>query len=79
VHSAHHVHVWQLDENSTLLESHIVIEKEDVSEMEFIKASIKKTLQNNFGIHHSTLEFEFEPCGEQNHGAVNGHQHQHDH
>lgn len=61
---AHHVHVWRLDEKSTLLESHIVIEKEDLSKMEEIKAAIKTMLHDEYHITHSTLEFEFEPCAD---------------
>lgn len=73
----HHVHVWQLDENNTLLESHVVIEKQDLEKMESIKTAIKKLLHDEFNIHHSTLEFEFEPCGAQKHGME--HQHHHNH
>jgi len=69
----HHVHVWRLDENSTLLESHIVIEKEDIGDMESIKSSLKKILHDQFEIHHSTLEFEFEPCGAHSHDVVHEH------
>lgn len=69
----HHIHVWRLDEHSTLLESHIVIEKDDLDEMETIKSSIKKLLHDKFEIHHSTLEFEFEPCNDHKHEV--SHQH----
>lgn len=58
----HHVHVWQLDENSIMLESHIVILKEDMHLMEDVKANLKQVLHDEFDIFHSTLEFEFEPC-----------------
>lgn len=64
----HHVHVWRLDEHEIMMESHIAIEQEDINEMETIKTAIKKVLHDDFGIHHSTLEFEFEPC--------NAHQHE---
>ncbi|GIV59566.1 MAG: cobalt transporter [Rhodothermaceae bacterium] len=60
----HHLHVWQLDENHPALEAHIVIEKEDLARMETIKQRIKDLLQERFGIGHSTLEFEFVPCGQ---------------
>ncbi|MCH2450575.1 MAG: cation diffusion facilitator family transporter [Gracilimonas sp.] len=69
----HHIHVWRLDEHSTLLESHIVIEKEDLDEMETIKSSIKKLLHDKFEIYHSTLEFEFEPCNDHKHEAAYQH------
>lgn len=69
----HHIHVWRLDEHSTLLESHIVIEKEDLDEMETIKSSIKKLLHDKFEIYHSTLEFEFEPCSDHKHEVAHQH------
>lgn len=60
----HHLHVWRLDEKNILLESHVVIDEDDMPHMESIKTSLKKLLSSNFDIHHSTLEFEFEPCEE---------------
>jgi len=60
----HHLHIWRLDEKNILLESHVVIDKNDLTEMESIKASLKKLLGSKFNIHHSTLEFEFQPCEE---------------
>lgn len=60
----HHLHVWRLDEHNILLESHIVIDEEDMTQMESIKSNLKKLLSANFNINHSTLEFEFEPCDE---------------
>ncbi|WP_103664079.1 cation diffusion facilitator family transporter [Gracilimonas amylolytica] len=73
----HHVHVWRLDEESTLLESHIVIQKEDLHLMEEIKSAIKKVLHDEYHITHSTLEFEFEPCSAQDHQVVHQHEHHH--
>jgi cobalt-zinc-cadmium efflux system protein len=58
----HHVHVWQIDEQTTALEAHIAIEKSDLAQMESLKRAIKERLHNDFGIGHSTLEFEFIPC-----------------
>ncbi len=60
----HHLHVWRLDENNILLESHVVIDEQDMNDMEAIKSSLKELLGSRFQIHHSTLEFEFEPCDE---------------
>lgn len=60
----HHLHVWRLDENNALLESHVVIDENDMSKMESIKSELKELLNSSFHIHHSTLEFEFEPCEE---------------
>ncbi|GIV58320.1 MAG: cation efflux system protein [Rhodothermaceae bacterium] len=60
----HHLHVWQLDEHHPALEAHIVIAREDLHRMEAIKQRIKDLLDERFAIGHSTLEFEFVPCGQ---------------
>lgn len=74
----HHLHVWRLNEDSVLLESHVVIGKEDVVHMEDIKAALKDLLHHRFDISHSTLEFEFEPCGDTEHNELNSaHDHHH--
>lgn len=72
--NVHHVHVWRLDEKSIMLESHILIKKEDLTEMEEIKSAIKRKLSKEFDINHSTLEFEIEPCAEPGHQVAHHHQ-----
>ncbi len=67
----HHLHVWRLDENNILLESHVVIDENDLNQMESIKTSLKNLLGSQFNIHHSTLEFEFEPCEEHTESPCN--------
>lgn len=75
----HHLHVWQLDEHNILLESHVVIEEQDLRKMEEIKSALKEMLFHDFGIQHSTLEFEFEPCDSQKHANEPHHHHHHGH
>lgn len=57
----HHLHVWRLDDRHTALEAHVVIDEDDLLKMERIKQAIKARLVD-FGIEHSTLEFETIPC-----------------
>lgn len=75
----HHLHVWQLDEHNILLESHVVIEEQDLRKMEEIKSALKEMLFHDFGIQHSTLEFEFELCDSQKHANEPHHHHHHGH
>lgn len=58
VANAHHLHIWHLDENRIALEAHIVVTADDWKQIEIIKAQLKQHLQAQFGISHSTLEFE---------------------
>ena len=62
VNDAHHVHIWQLDEQRNALECHIVLD--DGVEMDSLKVRLKKMLHDKFEIEHSTLEFEKEKCHE---------------
>lgn len=64
VQGIHHVHAWQLDEHHVALEAHVHINRQDWAEMEAIKQAIKHTLDTRFGVGHSTLEFEFDPCAD---------------
>lgn len=64
VRDMHHVHVWQIDEHTTALEAHVTIEEPDLQQMESVKHRIKHLLAERFGIGHSTLEFEFDECGD---------------
>jgi cobalt-zinc-cadmium efflux system protein len=67
----HHLHVWRIDEKNILLESHVVIDEENMGQMESIKSALKNLLSTDFDIHHSTLEFEFEPCEEHHESPCN--------
>lgn len=62
VTDVHHVHIWQLDEQRSALEAHVLID--DVEKMESLKARLKQELVSRFDITHSTLEFELQPCQE---------------
>lgn len=65
VENMHHVHIWNLDESNYLFEAHVLIKKGDLEFIEQIKKDIKQELETKYRIHHSTLEFEFENCTDQ--------------
>ena len=65
VQNAHHVHIWQLDEQRNALEAHIVISGD--ADMDTVKVSIKAILHDKFYIDHSTLEFENVSCCDKKH------------
>ena len=58
VEDVHHIHVWNLDEQRVALEAHVVTRAESLKDNATIKEAIKKSLQEKYGIDHSTLEFE---------------------
>lgn len=54
----HHVHLWQMQEHEAALDTHVVLEPDAWARVEAVKAAIKGRLRDDFGIAHSTLEFE---------------------
>src|SRR6056297_1268123 len=56
--NVHHVHLWQMQENTAALDCHVVITEAGWQHLEAIKADIKTRLKERFGIEHSSLEFE---------------------
>lgn len=72
VENIHHLHLWALDEHQRCLECHVKIREEDLPRLEEIKRILKELLATQFGIHHSTLEFETALCSDR--GVVGSHQ-----
>ncbi|HMB42189.1 MAG TPA: cation diffusion facilitator family transporter, partial [Balneolaceae bacterium] len=67
VQDVHHIHVWKMDEHETMMECHVLIPESDSSSLESIKSEIKQRLSDSFGITHSAIEFELQPCEEPAH------------
>ncbi|MFN8206770.1 MAG: cation diffusion facilitator family transporter [Bacteroidales bacterium] len=65
VANVHHVHAWNLTDQEVHFECHIDL-KEDIrlSETDPIREKIEKELRDRFGIGHTTLQFEFDCCGD---------------
>jgi cobalt-zinc-cadmium efflux system protein len=56
---AHHIHLWELDEDRRALEVHIVVPGGySIEQAEALKQQIKHRLVEEFSIIHTTLEFE---------------------
>jgi cobalt-zinc-cadmium efflux system protein len=59
VKNIHHVHVWQLDENTIHFEAHVDLKQDlSVSHTHAIQQKITNLLQSRFSIGHVTLQFE---------------------
>jgi cobalt-zinc-cadmium efflux system protein len=54
----HHLHLWELDEEHSALEAHVVVDEAHLARWAEIKREIKLRLGERFHIHHSTVEFE---------------------
>ncbi|WP_425053740.1 cation diffusion facilitator family transporter [Psychromarinibacter sp. S121] len=66
VSDLHHVHLWQMQEHEAALDCHVVVKAEAWPRIEEIKSAIKKRLKEEFGINHSSLEFEHEERAHEN-------------
>ena len=58
VDNIHGVHFWQIDEQKNSMDAHVVVARDHWERLEAIKSDIKAVLAEEFGIFHSTLEFE---------------------
>lgn len=60
IENAHHIHIWSLDEENVNFEAHIDLkENVRVGETEGIKEEIGRLLLEEYGINHTTLQFEY--------------------
>ncbi|KZY00139.1 MAG: cation diffusion facilitator family transporter [Sulfitobacter sp.] len=58
VRDVHHVHLWQMQEHEVALDCHVVLEGQDWRDLDAVKQAVKNMLAEDFGITHSSLEFE---------------------
>lgn len=62
IKNIHHVHLWKLNDNDTHFEAHIEVEDMLVSTTSKILSQIESLLNSNYGINHTTLQFECNIC-----------------
>lgn len=65
VDDIHHIHVWTVGDNDIHFEAHVNVNDMKISESDKLRSKIEKALQENFGIHHITLQFECNQCLEE--------------
>jgi cobalt-zinc-cadmium efflux system protein len=63
VNNIHHLHIWQLNDNETHIEFHLDVNMDiTVSQTHSLRTEIESMLTEQFGIHHTTIQFEFNSC-----------------
>ncbi|MBT2129815.1 cation diffusion facilitator family transporter [Aliiroseovarius lamellibrachiae] len=60
VENIHHLHLWQISEEVTSIEAHVVVTAAQWPGASAVKAAVKEMLQAQFGIGHVTLDLEEE-------------------
>jgi cobalt-zinc-cadmium efflux system protein len=65
IRNIHHVHCWQLLDSDILFEAHIDTSEDLLlSESHKLQKEIEEILREKFHITHTTLQMEFEVCGD---------------
>jgi cobalt-zinc-cadmium efflux system protein len=78
VNDVHDLHVWSIGSESHALSAHVKIADMPMSESDSILREINERLDSDFGIRHTTIQFEHVVC-ETAHGCVVAISEQHDH
>jgi cation diffusion facilitator family transporter len=63
VDSVHHLHAWRLSSTGIAFLGHVVVKEQPVSRTEAMARTIRRSLLENHGIDHATLQFETTACG----------------
>lgn len=65
IHNIHHVHVWNLNDNDIYFESHVDLANDiRISETEGVNSILKSILHKEFGIEHTTIQYEYNCCSD---------------
>lgn len=64
VETVHDLHVWSLGSSQVALSAHVVLTAEGLLDQAKMLERIKTLLDEQYGIHHTTLQFEESHCGE---------------
>jgi cobalt-zinc-cadmium efflux system protein len=68
VDDVHHLHVWSLASDAPALSAHLVVDGSlTMHEAQERGAVVRRALEAEFGVIHSTLELECHPCAEDEH------------
>lgn len=70
IEAVHDLHVWNLGAEQVSLSAHVILSGSDPAEKNGVMERIKRMLTEEYGIDHTTLQFEESHCGE-GHGGCN--------
>jgi len=64
VRNVHDLHIWSVGPGYTSLSAHVVLEDQALAQTQGIMDAIKRRLHDQFGIEHTTVQFECNHCGQ---------------
>jgi cobalt-zinc-cadmium efflux system protein len=62
VHGVHHMHIWALGPSRPALSCHLMVGDVPVKSTGNLLSQVNEILEHDFGIAHSTIQFEFASC-----------------
>ncbi len=60
--SFHHVHVWSLDGEDTMMECHVRLRPSEMKMADMVRTQVNNLLKEKYGINHLTIQIEEKPC-----------------
>ncbi len=70
IKAVHDLHVWNLGSDQISLSAHVILQKPNAGQEPVVLESIRKLLDEEFHIRHTTIQFEAAPCLD-GHGGCN--------
>lgn len=64
VESVHDLHIWSICSGHIALSAHVVLNEGQMNHSGPIMAELKSRLKSRFGIEHTTIQFEANPCAQ---------------
>jgi cobalt-zinc-cadmium efflux system protein len=64
VAEVHDLHVWSLCSGHVALSAHVLVSDQLLRDTDLVMSELKQRLQTNFGIEHTTIQFECATCGQ---------------
>jgi cobalt-zinc-cadmium efflux system protein len=66
----HDLHVWTLSPGYVALSAHVMLADQALSQTQDVMEGLKRALAEEFGIEHTTIQFECDNCGQERNGQV---------
>jgi cobalt-zinc-cadmium efflux system protein len=64
IKEVHDLHVWTLSPSYVALSAHVMLADQALSQTQDVMKGLKRTLAEEFGIKHTTIQFECNHCGQ---------------
>jgi len=70
IKEVHDLHVWTLSPGYVALSAHVMLADQALSQTQDVMEGLKRALAEEFGIEHTTIQFECNHCGQGRNGQA---------